>query len=494
MSLIESKKRNNMQAARYLTNLKDQSVRLFSRSGFTLLLLLVFASELGITLFVIRDLLFTNDQIQKMYDGSVLGLRRIGELQYEAQETRRSTLYALTTNDGNLQVAYADQSRAADHLVSAGIADYLAREHDPREVVIGKRLASDWESYLKIRDDVLGHILENSTREAVDLDLAMGVTLFDRVREDLEEIKRLYDERASQQLRVAARSSRRSVITLIGALAGTLLLGSIVIWAIQRNKMKSELQLARMQMDFVASVSHELRTPITAILSAGENVRDGMVEGPGAVSEQGSIIAEQASQLMDLVDQVLLFAATTRGIEYHNPRALEVAEIVDSALRNTQRLLEEAGFIVDKHIEPGLPRIIGDLPALSQCFQNLIVNAVKYARTDHFIRVMAKSRKDKGVVKEIEINVQDHGVGIPHSSLPHIFEPFFRSPQVVSAQIHGTGLGLSIARRNVEAFGGRISVVSAVNVGSIFTVHLPVAEQDFEVTTLTSDERVRLSK
>jgi len=254
------------------------------------------------------------------------------------------------------------------------------------------------------------------------------------------------------------------------------------------------LQLARMQMDFVASVSHELRTPITAILSAGENVRDGMVEGPGAVSEQGSIIAEQASQLMDLVDQVLLFAATTRGIEYHNPRALEVAEIVDSALRNTQRLLEEAGFIVDKHIEPGLPRIIGDLPALSQCLQNLIVNAVKYARTDHFIRVMAKSRKDKGVVKEIEINVQDHGVGIPHSSLPHIFEPFFRSPQVVSAQIHGTGLGLSIARRNVEAFGGRISVVSAVNVGSIFTVHLPVAEQDFEVTTPTSDERVRLSK
>ena len=478
----------------YLAKLKAQTVRVFPRRGFTVLLFLVFAGELGITLFVIRDLIFSDDQIQKMYDGSVLGLRQIGELQYEAQETRRSTLYALTTNDGNLQVSYADQSRAADHRVSAGIADYLAREHGPREVQTGKRLASDWEAYLKIRDDVLGHILESSAKEAVDLDLAMGVPLFDRVREDLEEVKRLYDERASQQLRVAARSSRRSVITLIGALAVTLLLGSIAIWAIQRNKMKSELQLARMQMDFVASVSHELRTPITAIMSAGENVRDGLVESPGALSEQGSIIAEQAGQLMDLVDQVLLFAATTRGIEYHNPRALEITEIVDSALRNTARTLEEAGFTVEKQIEPGLPRIMGDLPALSQCLQNLIVNAVKYTREDRWIGLSVKARRDRNAVKEIEINVQDHGVGIQHSSLPHIFEPFFRSPQAVSAQIHGTGLGLSIARRNAEAFGGNISVVSEVNVGSIFTVRLPVAAKDFEVTPVISDESVRLSK
>src|SRR5215472_14190848 len=150
-------------------------------------LVLVLVAEVGVAVFVIRDLSRSYATVENMYNGSVQGLLRVGDMQYEAQETRRSTLYALTTNDGNLQVSYADQSRAADHLVSAGIADYLAREHEAREVEIGKRLASDWEAYLKIRDDVLGHILENSTREAVDLDLAMGVTLFDRVREDLEE-------------------------------------------------------------------------------------------------------------------------------------------------------------------------------------------------------------------------------------------------------------------------------------------------------------------
>ena len=85
-----------------------------SRFSSTLLLLLVFIVEVGVGIFLLRDLRTTNIEAQRMYAGSVLGLRRIGELQYQSQETRRSTLYALTTADSNLQVEYADQTRAAD--------------------------------------------------------------------------------------------------------------------------------------------------------------------------------------------------------------------------------------------------------------------------------------------------------------------------------------------------------------------------------------------
>jgi two-component system phosphate regulon sensor histidine kinase PhoR len=60
--------------------------------------------------------------------------------------------------------------------------------------------------------------------------------------------------------------------------------------------------------------------------------------------------------------------------------------------------------------------------------------------------------------------------------LPHIFEPFYRSPKVVAAQIHGTGLGLALAKRIAEALGGRVSVVSELGVGSTFTLHLRLAE------------------
>ena len=98
-----------------------------------LLLLLVLGVELVLGTFVVRDLLATQGQVQQIYLRSIQGLRGIGELQYQTQEARRSTLYALTTNDGNLQVKYADQSRAADQRVSEGIAQYLAAARMSRE-------------------------------------------------------------------------------------------------------------------------------------------------------------------------------------------------------------------------------------------------------------------------------------------------------------------------------------------------------------------------
>ena len=72
--------------------------------------------------------------------------------------------------------------------------------------------------------------------------------------------------------------------------------------------------------------------------------------------------------------------------------------------------------------------------------------------------------------------MKDHGPGIDSSELRHIFEPFYRSPRVVKAQIHGTGLGLTVATRIAEAMGGKLSVTSEEGVGSTFTLHLPVVQ------------------
>ncbi|HEV3385942.1 MAG TPA: MCP four helix bundle domain-containing protein, partial [Gemmata sp.] len=95
-----------------------------SRHNAVLLLLVICCGIAVVGAFIIRDLRAANAEAQEIYTGSVNGLQRIGELQYEAQETRRSTLYALTTTDSNLQVEYADQSRAADRRVTDGIAEY----------------------------------------------------------------------------------------------------------------------------------------------------------------------------------------------------------------------------------------------------------------------------------------------------------------------------------------------------------------------------------
>ena len=73
------------------------------------------------------------------------------------------------------------------------------------------------------------------------------------------------------------------------------------------------------------------------------------------------------------------------------------------------------------------------------------------------------------------MSVKDHGIGIAGSELKRIFEPFYRSPQAIAAQIHGTGLGLSLAKHLAEAVGGRLTVVSKPGSGSIFTLHLQLA-------------------
>ena len=234
--------------------------------------------------------------------------------------------------------------------------------------------------------------------------------------------------------------------------------------------------LAALQMEFVASVSHELRTPLAVILSAGENIRDGFVEERKILREQGAIITEQANQLMGLVDNVLLFAATARSPRYHKACSLAVTDLFESALRNTAGLLRESGFTVEQHVPADLPRVVGELSALSQCLENLIVNAVKYSNQNCWIALSAGLDEGAGNTG-VWISVADHGVGIHSADLPLIFDPFYRCSHAIAQQIHGTGLGLAISRRIAQAFGGRLSVVSEVGVGSVFTLRLVVADE-----------------
>jgi len=136
-------------------------------------------------------------------------------------------------------------------------------------------------------------------------------------------------------------------------------------------------------------------------------------------------------------------------------------------------LLKGAGFTVKQEIPGDLPLVAGDLPVLSQCLQNLLVNAVKYSSESRCITISARKDDAADNGSEVQISVQDHGIGIAAEDLAHVFEPFFRSPRVVASQIRGTGLGLSIAKRGAEASGGRLTVVSEEGVGSVFTLHLP---------------------
>lgn len=131
--------------------------------------------------------------------------------------------------------------------------------------------------------------------------------------------------------------------------------------------------------------------------------------------------------------------------------------------------------MVEKHIYPDLPLVMGDPMALKQALQNLLHNAAKYGAGDSRWVGVSASRTGGEAKPAVEIRVADRGPGIPPDEQAHIFEPFFRGRHALQDQIHGTGLGLNLAKKIIQAHGGSIQVKSAAINGAEFVVRLPAA-------------------
>ena len=278
---------------------------------------------------------------------------------------------------------------------------------------------------------------------------------------------------------VVAGMRRRDLAVSFGILLVLAATMAMILIASQRAR-----RLAKLQMEFVTGVSHELRTPLAVISSAADNIADGVVDSRQQLARYGTVIKKQARQLNNLVEQILLFAATRQNGVHYNLRSLQVKEVIDAALNDTSELLRGAGFTVEQTIEPDLPQVMGDLPALSQCLQNLITNAVKYGGEDRWIGVRACAEEGQDG-KQVLIAIEDHGPGIEHADLQHIFEPFYRSPAVRAAQVHGSGLGLPLAKSIAEAMGGGLRAASERGKGSSFILSLRVADETAAVEDAT---------
>lgn len=256
-----------------------------------------------------------------------------------------------------------------------------------------------------------------------------------------------------------------------GAVVLLLLATSMFLVVIATQRVRA---LATMQMDFVTSISHELRTPLAAMLAAGQNLTDGFAPD---LSHYGSLITAQARQLIDLVDQILLFASMKDGKKKYHLTAVRLPDVLEGLRKTTLAILGKAGFDVECRLEKNLPCVLGDQHALRRCLQNLIENAAKYSGESRWIGVSAELDESNKDGAEVRITVADRGVGIDPSELQHIFDPFYRGPGAIAAQIHGTGLGLSVVKHIIRQMRGRLSVTSEVGKGSVFTLHLQVAEE-----------------
>jgi signal transduction histidine kinase len=271
-------------------------------------------------------------------------------------------------------------------------------------------------------------------------------------------------------LAAAVTSARRRNLAIS---FGILLLLAVGIFATALSTWRAE-RLARQQINFVAGVTHELRTPLAVICSAGENLADGIVDGPEKASHYGRVIRNEGRRLTEMVEQVLEFAGAQSGRQRYDMRPTEVADFIEGALADSRAQIQANDFNIETAIDPDLPPITGDAAALKRAMQNLISNAIKYDGHSRWVRIRAGTCAGKQE-KEVWIAVEDRGRGISSVDIAHIFEPFYRGTEAVADQIEGSGIGLSLVKQIVEAHGGRVTVKSTPGAGSVFTLRLQVA-------------------
>jgi signal transduction histidine kinase len=249
------------------------------------------------------------------------------------------------------------------------------------------------------------------------------------------------------------------ILVLLGASVAAIIVSS------QRAR-----TFAQRQVDFVSSVSHEFRTPLAVIYSAGENLADGVAKDTAQVAKYGNLIKGEGKKLSAMVEQILDFAGANSGKRKYNLRETSVADVAISAVEECRSALDSAEFEIETDLPGSLPPVNADRPALTQAIQNLIANSIKYSNGNKWIRLSAAN--GDGTIK---ITVEDRGIGISHSDLKQVFEPFYRSKEVVDAQIHGNGLGLALVKQIAEAHGGTVHAESKPGGGSKFTIEIPTA-------------------
>ena len=236
--------------------------------------------------------------------------------------------------------------------------------------------------------------------------------------------------------------------------------------------------LERMKSRFVTNVSHELRTPITTI-----KLYAALMQQTPPQSEKWeqylNALAQEADHQARLVEDILRISRIDAGRLEMKPRPTPLNELTAAIVTSRQVLAERKGLTLEHRpmtVPPGErgPLTLVDPERMMQVLNNLLGNAIHYTPEGGKVIVSTGLEEAEGRTWAT-VRVSDTGIGIPEDELPHVFERFFRGAEPQSMQIPGTGLGLAIAREIVELHGGRVTLESAINEGTTFTVWLPLA-------------------
>lgn len=286
----------------------------------------------------------------------------------------------------------------------------------------------------------------------------------ERVHETVQQTF-LYEKNVKQSLTLFKNTQKR-YIEIVGAPIfneRNLLKGAVLVFYDITELKKLEV----MRKDFVANVSHELKTPITSIKGFAETLLDGDINNEREKNHFLDIIYEESKRIQFLIEDLLTLSKLEKDEFQLNLSKINLSTILDDVIPMIKQRAQQANVSLHVQMEEQV-MLTADSEKIKQVLINLLANAISYTSEHGQISLVIKELDD-----DIQMIVQDTGIGINEKDLPRIFERFYRVDKDRSRNTGGTGLGLAIVKHIVEAHKGRISVESELEKGTTFYVYLP---------------------
>ena len=230
------------------------------------------------------------------------------------------------------------------------------------------------------------------------------------------------------------------------------------------NEMKREIKASEeIRKEFVANVSHELRTPLTTIIGFLKGILDGVIRK----EEQNKYIQiayDEANRLKTLTADILDATKLEAGRIMLNKTKFSLSDLLDDVYMEFNQEVKNKGLELCTEYRKTLI-LEGDRDRIKQVIINVVSNALKFTQKG-YIKISAKYANQHMI-----ITVEDTGIGISEEKIPHIFDKFYTANKYGSAT-GGAGLGLNIAENIVKLHGGKITVQSKINEGTIITIEI----------------------
>lgn len=238
-------------------------------------------------------------------------------------------------------------------------------------------------------------------------------------------------------------------------------------------------QVERERREFVANVSHELRTPLTSMNSYIEALEEGAWKDEEIAPQFLSVTREETERMIRLVNDLLQLSKMDNESDQITKEIVDFNMFINKIINRHEMSAKDTTFVREIPNDTIFTEI--DPDKMTQVFDNVITNAMKYSRGDKRVEF---HMKQNALYNRMTIRIKDNGIGIPLNKVNKIFDRFYRVDKARTRKMGGTGLGLAISKEIVEAHNGRIWANSVEGQGTSIFITLPcevIEDGDWDV-------------